>query len=88
MQTTQPKKYLRWTNDLRDNGHMLPIPINYKVIRHTLPYVLRDNYIYDYSYTYNILSHLFIGGYCRYASLLTIVVTILWGEVVTLLIKL
>ena len=43
---------------------------------------------FDYSYSYNILSHVFISGDCRYALLLTMAVTILLGEAVTLLIKL
>ena len=50
--------------------------------------LLRDNSIYDYSYTYNILSNLFISGDWWYATLLTMAVTILLREVVTLLIKL
>ena len=30
--------YLTYTNELGYDGHMLPILINYKVIRHTLTY--------------------------------------------------
>ena len=37
MQTIQPKKYLKWINELY-SGHMLLILINYKVIRPTLTY--------------------------------------------------
>ena len=50
--------------------------------------ILRDNFIYDYSYTYTILSHLSISGDLWYASLLTMAVTILSWEAVSLLIKL
>ena len=35
IQTIQPKKYLKWTNELEKGGHLLPILINYKVIRDT-----------------------------------------------------
>ena len=38
IQSTQRKKYLKWTNELEYNGHMIPILINYKVIHHTLTY--------------------------------------------------
>ena len=38
IQTIRPNKYLKWTNELEYNGHILPILINYKVIRHTLTY--------------------------------------------------
>ena len=34
---------------------MIPILINYKVIHHTYIDILRDNSIYDRSYTYNTL---------------------------------
>ena len=38
IQTIQDKKYLKQTDELEYNGHILPIQINYKVIRHTLTY--------------------------------------------------
>ena len=39
IQTLKPKKYLRCINALQsDDGHMLPILTNYKVIDHTLTY--------------------------------------------------
>ena len=68
---------------------MLPKQTNYKVIRHTLTYyILKVTSTYDYSYSYNILSHLSVSRDRRYASLLTMAVTLLLGEVVILLIKL
>ena len=80
--------YLKWTNELGYDGHTLPKLMNYKVIRSSHIDILRNNSIFDYSYTYNILSHLSISGDCRYASLLTMAVTMLLWEAVTLLIKL
>ena len=38
IQTIQPKKYLKSTNELEYDGHMLPILICYKFIHHTLTY--------------------------------------------------
>ena len=38
IQTIQAKKYLKLTNELGYDGHMLPILINYNVIHHTLTY--------------------------------------------------
>ena len=77
---------MKYAKEFGYTGQMLPILINYMVIHHTLP--LRDNSINDQSYTYNILSHLSISGDWWYASLLTMAVTILLGEAITLLIKL
>ena len=56
MQTIQPKKYLKLTNELGYDGHMLSILINYS--HSSCIDILRENFIYDYSYTYNTLSHL------------------------------
>ena len=82
IQTIQPEKYLKYSNEFQYDGHILPILISYKVIHHTCD-IYRDNSIYDPSYSYNILSHLSISGDWRYASLLTIAVTILLGEATT-----
>ena len=39
IQTLRPKKYLKYSSELQsDNGHMLPILTNFKVIHHTLTY--------------------------------------------------
>ena len=38
IQTIRPKNYLKWTNELGDDGHLIPIHIKCKVIRHTLTY--------------------------------------------------
>ena len=38
IQTIQHEKYLKWTNELGYDGHMLHILMDYKVIRHTLTY--------------------------------------------------
>ena len=38
IQTIHPKKYLKYTNALGYDGHMLPILIHYEVIHHTLTY--------------------------------------------------
>ena len=35
IQTIHPKKYLKLTNELGYDGHMLPILINYKVVCYT-----------------------------------------------------
>ena len=38
IQTIHHKKYLKLTNELGYDRHMLPMLINYKVIHHTLTY--------------------------------------------------
>ena len=38
IQTIQPEKYLKCPNEYGHVGHMLPILISYKVIRHTMKY--------------------------------------------------
>ena len=38
IQTIQPEKYLKYSNEFEYAGHMLPILISYKVIHHTLTY--------------------------------------------------
>ena len=38
MQTMQPEKYLKYSNEFGYAGYMLPILISYKVIHHTLTY--------------------------------------------------
>ena len=37
-QTVQPKKYMKYAKEFGYAGQLLPILINYMVIRHTLPY--------------------------------------------------
>ena len=54
--------YLKWTNDLQHSGDMVPKLINYKVIRIYHIDILKVTSTYDYSYTYNTLSHLSIIG--------------------------
>ena len=77
---------MKYATEFGHAGHMLPIQINYGHSTHIG--ILRDNSIVDQPYTYNILTHLSISGDWRYASLLTMAVTILLGDAITLLIKL
>ena len=51
-------------------------------------HILRDNSIYDHSYTYNILSHLFISGDMICIAIDNGSITILLEDAVTLHIKL
>ena len=62
----QPEKYLKYSNKFGYAGHMLPM--TYVTYTYLLQGdsshidIYRDNSINDNSYTYNILSHLFISG--------------------------
>ena len=38
IQTIQPEKYLKYSNQFGYAGHILPILISYKVVHHTLTY--------------------------------------------------
>ena len=55
IQTIEPKTYLKSANELGYDGQMLPVIELQSHSSHID--ILRDNSIYDYSYTYNILSH-------------------------------
>ena len=91
IQTIQPKTYLKYTNEFRYAGHMLPILISYKVILHTLTFkgiilsMITPIQI-TYSHTYPSVEtddmHRCWQQRCIQA------VTILLGEAITLLIKL
>ena len=92
IQTIKPTNHLKWTTEFEYNGHEQLIYINYSQSSHFD--ILEDNSTHSYSYTYNMLSHLFISGDCGYASLLSAEWVIDNGsnntveEAVTLLIKL
>ena len=58
IQTIQPKKYLKWTDDFGYKVHMQPMLMNHKVILHTLTYweiILSWLFLY----CYNILSPIY-----------------------------
>ena len=68
---------MNWINEVQsDDGHMLPILANYKVITHWQFERKFYIYIYDYLYTNNIFFNLYISGYCMICiTILTMAVT-------------